>query len=248
MSNGDGKIDSTQTLSLYNQLKDILLNKILSGEWRSGEKIPNEYQLCEIYSVSRITVRQALAELTKRGYLQRRQGSGTYVAIPKIEHNLTSFYSFSEEFKKRGLSPSSHVLEFHLQITQKDIAQKLRLQDKNREVYYIKRLRCADNIPVAIEVTYLPASLFDGLKEEDLEKCALYDVMREQFGVVPSTAEESIDAVNLGDKEAIYLGVKKDIAVLRIERFTYSAETCIEYTMGFVRSDIFRFHVKLDKP
>lgn len=248
MHNVDGKLNSMQSVSLYNQLKDVLLNKILNGEWSNGEKIPNEYQLCDMYNVSRITVRQALAELTKRGYLQRRQGSGTYVTIPKIENNLTSFYSLSEEFKKRGLSSVSRVLEFHLQIPQKDIVQKLGLQDKSREVYYIKRLRYADNIPVAIEVTYLPATLFRGLKEQDLEEHALYDVMREKFGVVPSTAEESIGAINLGDKEAIYLGVKKDVAVLRVERFAYSAETCIEYTIGFIRSDIFHFHVKLDKP
>lgn len=248
MGRNERKPESARAISLYNQLKDALLNKILSGEWGNGEKIPNEYRLCEIYNVSRITVRQALAELTRRGYLQRRQGSGTYVSIPKIEHNLASFYSFSEEFRKRGLTSSSRVLEFHLQIAQKAIVRKLELQDTDREVYYIKRLRCADNMPVAIESTYLPAVMFNSLREEDLNSRALYDVMREQFGVVPSNAEEAIDAVNLGDREAFYLGVKKDTAALRIERFTYSARKCIEYTVGFVRSDFFRFHVKLEKP
>lgn len=248
MRNDEKKPDSMQASPLHNQLKDILLNKILSCEWSNGEKIPNEYRLCEIYNVSRITVRQALAELTRRGYLQRRQGSGTYVSIPKIEHNLASFYSFSEEFRKRGLASSSCVLEFHLQIAQKEIAHKLELQDRDREVYYIKRLRCADSMPVAIESTYLPAVLFNGLKEEELDSRALYDVMRERFGVIPSNAEEIIDAVNLEEKEAFYLGVKKDTAVFRVERFTHCAMKCIEYTIGFVRSDFFRFHVKLEKP
>jgi len=242
------ELNSSLESSLYNQLKDILLNKILSGEWSNGEKIPNEYELCKMYNVSRITVRQALAELTKKGYLVRKQGSGTYVSIPKIEQNLTSFYSFTEEFKKKGFSPSSKVLEFHLQISRKEIAHKLGLSEGNREVYYIKRLRFADNIPVALESTYIPAALFRDLKEEDLEAKALYDIMRDQYGVVPSTAEESISAVNLGEKEAIYLGVNKGVAALQVERFTYSLETCIEYTIGFIRSEIFRFHVNLDRP
>ncbi|HHW48071.1 MAG TPA: GntR family transcriptional regulator [Clostridiaceae bacterium] len=242
------ELDSSLESSLYSQLKDILLNKILSGEWSNGEKIPNEYELCKMYNVSRITVRQALAELTKKGYLVRKQGSGTYVSIPKIEHNLTSFYSFTEEFRKRGFSPSTKVLEFHMQIARKEIARKLGLGEGSKEVYYIKRLRFADNTPVALESTYIPAALFRNLNEEDLEVKALYDIMREQYGVVPSTAEESISAVNLGEKEAIYLGVDKGVAVLQVERFTYNLETCIEYTIGFIRSDVFSFHVKLDRP
>ena len=241
------ELDSSLESSLYSQLKNILLGKILSGEWSNGDKIPNEYELCRMYNVSRITVRQALAELTKKGYLVRRQGSGTYVSIPKIEQNLTSFYSFTEEFRKKGFSPSSKVLEFHLQISKKEIARKLGLSEENREVYYIKRLRFADNIPVALESTYIPAALFHDLKEEDLETKPLYDIMREQYGVVPSTAEESICAVNLGEKESIYLGVNKGVAVFQVERFAYNLDTCIEYTIGFVRSDIFRFHVKLDR-
>lgn len=238
------QLDGNSPVSLYYQLKEIFLTKITNREWKPNEKIPTEFALADTYKVSRITVRQALAELEKNGYLTRKQGRGTFVSIPKIEQNLTSFYSFSEEFRKRGFKPSSRVLEFQLVVAGVDIAEKLKLST-GEQVYYIKRLRYADELVVALEATYLPAGLFPGLSDADIEEKALYDIMREKYSVIPSSAEEYIGAAQLSEKESVYFQLKKGMAVLDIERFTYGAQGCIEYTHGFVRGDIFRFCVKL---
>src|SRR5450756_1435327 len=98
-------------------------------EWNPGDKIPNELALCHEYSVSRITVRQALTDLEREGYIIRKQGKGTFVSFPRIEQNLTSFYSFSDEFKKRGFRPSNKILEFHLTIPVSEIAVKLGIEN-----------------------------------------------------------------------------------------------------------------------
>ena len=237
--------DTPVSQSLYSQLKDSILKKILDREWIPGERIPGEHELCRQYKVSRITARQALAELVRMGYLVRKQGSGTYVTIPKIEQSLSSFYSFSEEFKRKGFKPHSKILEFHMMIPQEEIAHKLGTYGKFKEVYYIKRLRYADDIAVALEFSYLPSSLFPGLTKEDIKTNPLYDVMRDKYGIFPINADESIGAVNLDEKESFYLGVRDNSAALQIERFAYNGETCIEYTLGYIRADIFRFHVKL---
>ena len=96
-------IRQNSPVALYYQLKSILAQKIMNNEWQVGDRLPSEFELCKEYGVSRITVRQALAELEKDGLIKRRQGVGTFVTVPKIEQQLTSFYSFSEEFRKRGL-------------------------------------------------------------------------------------------------------------------------------------------------
>ena len=244
MNNSD-KQNNIVSQSLYNQVKDSVLGKILNKEWAAGDRIPSEYELCRQHDVSRITVRQALAELVRAGYLLRKQGSGTYVAFPKIEQSLSSFYSFSEEFKRKGFKPYSKILEFHLQIPHDEIVHKLGMEEEHREAYYIKRLRYADDLAVALEFTYLPLKLFPGLTEDNIKAKPLYDIMRDDYGIISMNAEESIGAVNLVEKEAFYLGVKEHSAALQVERFAYSSGNCIEYTYGFVRADILRFHVKL---
>lgn len=239
------RLDGKSPVSLYYQLKEILLEKITNRDWKPEEKIPTEHELASMFNVSRITVRQALAELEKSGYLTRRQGKGTYVSVPRIEQNLSSFYSFSEEFRKRGFRPSSKVLEFQLVVAGAEMAEKLKLQGTGEQVYYIKRLRYADDNVVALESTYLPARYFKGLTDADIEGKALYDVMREKFSVIPNSAEEFIGAANLSEKEAVYFQQKKGLAVLDLERFAYSVQGCVEYTHSFVRGDIFRFSIKL---
>lgn len=239
-------LDSTLPVALYYQLKEMLTNKILSKEWKVGEKIPTEFELCEQYKVSRITVRQALRDLEKEGYLVRKQGRGTFVSVPKIEQNLMSFYSFSREFKKRGFEPHSEVLEFHLQIPKPEIVNNLKLSNEQNQVYYIKRLRYADNMLLAIETTYLPADLFPGLDEKTLNEKALYEIMRDNYGVVPTSAEESFGATLIGGKESVYFGMKKGNPAISLERWAYSEERHIEYTTSIVRGDKFTFFVKLN--
>lgn len=240
------ELDGNSPISLYYQLKEIFLAKITNREWKPNEKIPTEFALAEAYNVSRITIRQALSELEKSGYLTRKQGKGTYVSIPRIEQNLTSFYSFSEEFKKRGFKPSSRVLEFQLVAADSEIAEKLKLSGAGEQAYYIKRLRYADELVVALETTYLPASFFPGLSDSDLEEKALYDIMREEYSVIPNLAEEYIGVSQLGEKDSVYFQLKKGMAVLDLVRFAFSAQGCIEYTHSFIRGDMFRFCVKLN--
>lgn len=239
------QLDDTLPTALYHQLKEQLMNRITRKEWNPNDKIPNEMALCSEYRVSRITVRQALTELEREGYIIRKQGKGTFVSFPRIEQNLTSFYSFSDEFKKRGYKFSNQILEFQLTVPVSEITAKLGLEKAKAQAYYIKRLRYADDTLVAIESTYLPFDLFNDLKREDLENNSLYDIMRQKYDVNPNSAGESIGATLIAEREAVFFGVRKGTAALDIERFAYSGSRCVEYTTGIVRGDVFRFHVKL---
>ena len=231
-------------IPLYYQLKDILTDKIVKGEWSVGDRIPPEAELCKQYEVSRITVRQALEELRREGLIVRKQGKGTFVSIPKIEQNLMGFYSFSNEFRKRGLKAHSCVLQFSILEKQYEACRALGVP-LDSKVYYFRRLRYADDTLMAIESTYLPWDAFAGLTREALQDKALYDIMRSDYGIIPNFAEESFGATLLEQEEAEFFGLRVGHASIDIWRKTFSGSDCIEYTIGIVRGDIFRFHVDL---
>jgi GntR family transcriptional regulator len=237
-------IRENSPVALYHQLKAILTQKITSGQWPVGHRLPTESELCNQYGVSRITVRRALAELEREGLIKRRQGVGTFISVPKIEQQLTSFYSLTEEFRKRGLNPRSAVEKLVIVVPSPTISRALELPEKEK-VYYLKRLRFADEVLMAIEETYLPAKLFPGLTKEMLDTTALYDVMRNTYGIVAASAKETFGAVAVNEQEAVLFGLPPGHPALDLERYTYAGDQCVEYTRGVVRGDKFRFEVRL---
>lgn len=232
-------------IALYYQLKDIISEKIDNKEWLQGEQIPTENELCKQYKVSRITVRQALAELEKEGRLVRKQGMGTFVSFNKIEQDLVSFYSFSEIFKKMGLTARNEIIGFSTINSSEDISKKFKLNDCNSKVHFMKRLRFAGDILFAIERTWLPAYLFPNINMHNLEEKALYDIMRDEYKIIPDSAHESFGAISINKNQAKLFDIREYDAALDIQRITYSGQIPIEYTVSVVRGDKFRFHINL---
>ena len=237
-------LDMNSFVPLYHQLKDIFLKKILNNEWKDL-MIPSESELCKQYQISRITVRKALGELEKEGYIVKKRGKGSFASFPKIEQSLPNFYSFADEFKKKGYTPISKVLEFSIKDVEKDVASTMKLGVDEKQVYFFRRLRYAGEILMAIESTYLPASLFPNLKKEMLEKNSLYDIMRDHYGVIPISADQYFKAVMLSKEECKYFGIVKSTAAMELERLASNEKRIIEYTLCKARGDLFRFHLNL---
>jgi GntR family transcriptional regulator len=237
-------LDEKAPTSLYFQLKEILVEKIKTHIWGVNQKIPTERELCELYRVSRITVRQALDELEKEGYLYRKQGKGTFVTVPKIEQSLQNFYSFSEEIKKMGGIPTTKVLDFLELAATDEIAEKLNI-NKASPVYSIKRLRMSNEEPFALEVSYIPRDICPGLTKEAVESKGLYNSILELCGIYMEEAEESFEAILVDPISASYLNVSKNSAGLLLERLTKSKGTVIEYCNSLIRGDRFKYRVSL---
>jgi GntR family transcriptional regulator len=143
----------------YYAVKRHLLDFI--GTLEPGVPVPTERELAERLHTSRTTVRQALSELVVEGRLVRRHGSGTYVADPKITWPL-HLASFTEQVKASGFTPSTQVLGTQRTPAIAEVARQLHLPPR-AAVYKLDRLRLADNWPVAVETSWLPANRFPGL-------------------------------------------------------------------------------------
>lgn len=239
-------LDENSPLSLYYQLKKIMIDNIKNKVWDLSSKIPTERELCEIYKVSRITVRQALKELEDEGYLYRKQGRGTFVTGPKFVQRLSDFYSFSDEIKKMGAVSDAIILSFDIIEAEQIIADKLGIAT-NEKAFAIKRLRLADNEPFAVETSYIVYQYAKELKEETVDQLGLYKALKENCGVNVSDAIETFEAVNVSSEDAVSLKVGKKAAALHLNRITYSEGRIIEYCNSVIRGDKYKYTIQLGK-
>lgn len=240
------RIDKMSKVPLYYQLYELMAREIDSNIYNENDKLPSERELCEKFEISRSTVRQAMSELEKEGYIYKEQGKGIFVSVKSIEKDLLNFYSFTDDMKELGKKPSSRVLDFEKIKASEKIADKLKL-DKNEEIYKFTRLRLADKEPMILETTYLPARRFPELSMEELEETPMYDIFREKYELNFTNARERFKAVLIRDYESEILQVSKEIPGMMIERSTYENEKIIEYTISIARGDKFEYVVTLKK-
>lgn len=246
------EIDRSALLPLYFQLKEALREQIKeglqSGELSPGDYFTSEKELCKKYDVSNITVKRALNELVNEGLLVRQQGRGTFVARPKIEQGLQSFYSITTSLQEKGIRPSSKVLEVGVTPATKGVARHLDLEGEGQEVVKLVRLRLADEEPFALETSYLPSKLFPDLANYNLSVIPLYDLLSQKYGVEPIKAQEFFEPTLVDQYEAMVLGVKQGSPALLLERITYTLnDRPIELCKGVIRGDRCRLSVELLK-
>jgi GntR family transcriptional regulator len=204
-----------------------------------GQAIPSERQLTNDLGVSRLTVRAALDELVRDGYLERRHGSGTYVTEPKIAQPL-SLTSFSDDMRRRGMVPGSRTLELTTTLAGARLAHRLDVSPEARLVR-VKRLRLADSKPMAMEVLHVPESLVPGLTRADFEDHSFYELLRERYGIVIASGTQTIEPTVTSEEESEVLGVPLHTPAFLFERTTVSESgRIVEFVRSIYRGDRYR--------
>ncbi len=222
------------------QVREVL-ERMIAGELHPGDAIPSERTLVERLGVSRVTIRQAIADLVDNGALERVHGKGTYVTGPQVDSRL-HLTSFSREMRDRGLIPSTVVLSAHELSADDDVAFSLRIRP-GRPVVRVERLRTADGTPMAYEVGIYPSQLFPGLLGRELG--ALYDVFAAEYGVVVTAGEQTVRADAADAHQARILGIAKRAPLLVQERVTYAGDRVVELSTSAYRADRYRIHMAI---
>src|ERR1700741_2088813 len=164
----------------YKKIQNVIRKRIEGGQLKIGAAVDSERELARIHGVSLMTARHAMAGLEREGIVERRRGSGTFVAPPKIHFN--KLMSYTEQMSSRGLAPRSRVLAAKLIEHQTEIAARLGLSDISALVR-IERLRLTGEKPFAFETCYLPGVQFRGLISAPLGKSSLFAILRHDYGV-----------------------------------------------------------------
>ncbi|MBY6035074.1 GntR family transcriptional regulator [Fictibacillus nanhaiensis] len=238
-------IDKTSPLPLYYQIEEAIKQKIEKGDWEPGSMISSEREFAENYEVSRMTVRQAINNLVNDGYLTRSKGKGTFVSSKKIEQKLLGLTSFTEDMKSRGLEPASKLVSFQKIQANHKLAKSLEIQP-SEEVYEIKRVRLADDVPMAIETTFVPVQLLD-LQEIHLKKGSLYSHV-ENAGFYIDYATQSLEASIAREAESEILEIAKGAPVLLIQRQTYlTTGKPLEIVHSVYRGDRYKFMIDMKR-
>lgn len=200
-------------------LKEDILARIADGTYQKDMRLPSERQFGEQWGISRMTVRRALDELVQAGVLYRTRGSGTYISQKKIQQQ--DIMSFSDMARNKGMQPATRILEKSV-LTDGGIAQQLELP-ADASLVMLKRLRLADETPIAIEQVYLPLSVCPGL--QDLEATgSLYEILLEQYGLRIQRQELRISATSAAKAERDLLKLQKGAPVLHIEGVSLTTE------------------------
>ncbi|WP_416829220.1 GntR family transcriptional regulator [Ectobacillus polymachus] len=240
------QIDKDSLLPIYHQIEEGIKELIAKEDLKPGEVIPSEREWSERYNVSRMTVRQAINNLVNDGYLVRQRGKGTFVANSKIEQGLQGLTSFSEDMQARGMVPSSKLLEFNLVKASVTIASKLKINE-GEIVYEIKRVRLADDIPMAYEMLYISETLVPNLTEEVLSS-SMYDYMENTLGIRIAKGEQVLEASIARKNEAAILQIQEGASVLLIERTSFlENEKPVEFVQSVYRGDRYKFKIEMER-
>ena len=212
-----------------------------------GESIPSERQLSADLGVSRLTVRAALDELVREGYLVRRRGSGTFVSEPKIAQELT-LTSFTDDMRRRGMTPGSRTLELKVVPAGARLGRLLHVSP-SEPVVVAKRLRLADRETMAIETLHVRDALVPGLSAADLDGRSFYDLLRSRYGIVISGGMQTIEPTVTNEEESELLHVPLHSPAFLFER-TSRADTgeIVEFVRSLYRGDRYRLVTELSLP
>lgn len=234
---------------LYDQLRELILNKIVNGEYAVLSQIPSENEFAEQFGVSRITVRQALNQLQLEGYIFKVPGKGTFVSKPKTFQNISSLQGFAEAMSSAGHEILNRVISAELKQIPMYVVPKLKLPVK-ANVYEIQRVRLLNRQPVSYELTYLPEHIGLKLKEKaiDLRTTDIFKALEQECDIPLGHADLSIDATVADEELAALLQVEIGTPVLRVERLTHDANgQPIDYEYLYFSGDTFQYRLRIHR-
>jgi GntR family transcriptional regulator len=243
-------LNRNQSVSLYEQLKRIIQDKIKSGEWKPGDQLPSERELVEEYQISRITVRQAIDLAEREGLVNRVHGVGTFVAHPKIKQELSKVNTFQSTLEEQGLVASTKVLQLNVITSDMQLAKMLDIEVMDKALT-LELLGYGDSRPIVYYHSYFSFSV--GKKIESAVELALkegrpfstrdfyttYDV----FDSPPTHVDQTFEAVGANEYLSKVLDVELHYPLFRVTSIVYRDKTPLEFKETYYRGDKYKFFI-----
>lgn len=232
-------LDKKSGKPIYVQIAEGMGSLLERGGFAPGFLLPAERVLCEQYGVSRMTLRQAMGILERKGLIESHRGRGTFVAPKRLQKQEQELRSFTEEIRTRGGKPHSRLISFE-QIAPKRVARDFFSLSEGEKIYEICRLRLKDETPLAVESVQVPLRLAPWLERFDLAKNSLYRIFEESYGLKLERSIEEISAELPSAADRKLLEIPKNVAVLVVNRKTFTdTGNAIELSRSTYRGDLY---------
>jgi GntR family transcriptional regulator len=238
--------NKVEGVPLYIQIRNSLREDIVNRVLLPGQKLPSEDELAARFGVSRMTLRQGIADLIDEGVLYRRHGVGTFVAQPHVERDHSRLSNFVEMARKEGIDLKIRLLSAEVIHSKLKVAGALSLEEGDL-VIRVKTLRLTEGLPLTLHDSYVPYKLFPQLLQENLETSHLWDIF-ESYGKRVKRAVEILEAREADEELAGLLEMEEGAPILYKERTVFLDDgTPVDFTYCFNRGDRYRLTVVLDR-
>ncbi len=208
-------IDRESQEKLYVQIYTIIKEKIERGEWAAGTQIPTEDELCQTYDVSKATVRIAISELDRDGFLTRKQGKGTFVTHSAANLGMDMRTRLTENMFGEGVKVRKEILMKGVKDPPGDIKEYLRHEG---EIYYVLCKRVVEDEPAYLEESFLPFFIIPDIETTDICHTPLYTLIQEKAIRKISRVIQTIEITEINGDAADILRVKRGAPALLIHR------------------------------
>ncbi len=248
LSLSSGRVWRASPIPLYLQVSEALRQAIAAGELKPGQELPTEAQLCELYSVSRITVRQAVAELLSEGAITRSRPRGPLLVSPaRILREVSELSGpFVEEVVGSGMRRRTEVISASLEAASPRPAMRLEVP-VGSVVCHIERLHLGDETPLACQSSWLPDSIVPGLLNHGLAG-SLQRLQEELYRLQITRKVQRISARLATTEEVSLLNLDRRTPVLELERTVHLNDgRVVEYTVYTLRADRFTIVSELSR-
>jgi len=231
---------------LYAQIKDIIKQRIIEGEYAVHERLPSESEMMKVFGVSRITVRQALRDLHADGLVFSVQGKGTFVSRPKAVQDIQNLQGFGEAMNPQGYETSTRVVGVQEVRITGDVAEALDL-NRNSNVVELTRIRYLNREPISLDHSFFPVEVGNELLGRDLTQ-DVFPMLENECGIELGHAELKIEAISADEDVAEKLNVGVGSPILRIQRLVFSKSgTPIDFEYLSYRGDAFQYQVRVER-
>lgn len=225
-------VDRESQQKLYVQIYSIIKEKIDTHELQFGAQIPTEDELCRTYDVSKATVRTAISEMVRNGYLKKQQGKGTFVTSSLPDLGLAMKTRLTEDMFGEGVKAKKEVVTRGPRRLSEEMKALLRCDgDHERNAYYILCKRVVNDEPAYLEESFLPLSVLPGIESEDLCGKPFYDLIQEKGTRKISKVVQTIEVSEVCGETASLLRVRDGAPSLLLHRLLIGSDaSCIAYT------------------
>ncbi|MFT9016267.1 MAG: GntR family transcriptional regulator [Acetobacter sp.] len=223
---------------LYRQIAMQLRQDIAEGLFERTGKLPSEAELRERFSVSRVTVRQALTVLVESGLVEQRKGKGTYLIGRDVRYELDTLRSFHESLCLQGFDARMRLLRFEIRTPPGPIGAIL---GHGGACLFLERLHLIGEEPIAVGRSFLPAQFAD-IPRAEADRTPTYVLFNRFFGQSLDRVHLTLGAQAADDELACLLKISDTTALLRMERVSFfTNNTPAECSVFFIRPERYRF-------